>query len=72
MCVPAISIIATAQPLVRVLHWLPVSRLPRRMAVTGSFHGRERFDPLLILAQIVLLQACFYISYVRVTNHLTP
>ncbi|CAN8073799.1 unnamed protein product [Agarophyton chilense] len=33
------------------------------MAVNGSFYGRERFDPLLILAQIVLLQACFYTSY---------
>lgn len=33
------------------------------MAVNGSYYGRERFDPLLILAQIVLLQACFYLSY---------
>lgn len=33
------------------------------MSVTGSFYGRERFDPILILAQIVLLQACFYTSY---------
>lgn len=33
------------------------------MAVNGSYYGRERFDPLLILAQIVLLQSCFYASY---------
>lgn len=33
------------------------------MAGNGSFYGRDRFDPLLILAQIVLLQACFYLSY---------
>lgn len=31
----------------------------------GAFHGRDRFDPVLIISQIVLLQACFYTSYVR-------
>ncbi|PXF47722.1 Protein SYS1-like [Gracilariopsis chorda] len=33
------------------------------MAVNGTFYGRDRFDPILILAQIVLLQASFYTSY---------
>lgn len=33
------------------------------MAMTGAFHGRDRFDPVLIVAQIVLLLASFYTSY---------
>jgi protein SYS1 len=27
------------------------------------FHGRERFEPALILAQIIILQAAFYLSF---------
>lgn len=43
-----------------------------RMAVNGSYYGRERFDPLLILAQIVILQACFYASYVSAAPAAPP
>lgn len=35
---------------------------------TGSFYARAPFDPSLILAQIIVLQSVFYISFVRSTQ----
>lgn len=49
------------QPLALWWWCVPVSTIT--MAMTGAFHGRDRFDPVLIVAQIVLLQASFYVSY---------
>lgn len=42
-----------------------LSQSVRMAPPAGSYFGRERFDPILILAQIVLLQSCFYTSLVR-------
>lgn len=63
----AVAAAATPRPSPPPCVGVGASQPPPPPLLSGSFYGREPFDPLLILAQITLLQFAFYAALAATT-----